>query len=42
MEINVSYFGVLHWQQWQTPASTPRLFLANVELFLNTHKKDYS
>ena len=21
MEINVSYFGVLHWQQWQTPAS---------------------
>ena len=21
MEINVSYFGMLHWQQWQTPAS---------------------
>ena len=23
LEINVSHFGVLHWQQWQTPASAP-------------------
>ena len=21
LEINVSHFGVLHWQQWQPPAS---------------------
>ena len=23
LEINESFFGVLHWQQWQPPASTP-------------------
>ena len=23
LEINVNFFGVLHWQQWQPPASTP-------------------
>ena len=23
LEINVSHFGVLHWQQWQPPASAP-------------------
>ena len=23
LEINVNHFGVLHWQQWQTPASAP-------------------
>ena len=23
MEINVSHFEVLHWQQWQPPASDP-------------------
>ena len=23
LEINVSHFGVLHWQQWQPPASPP-------------------
>ena len=27
MEINVRYFGVLHWQQWQPPASTPHFYL---------------
>ena len=25
LEINVSHFGVLHWQQWQPPASAPEL-----------------
>ena len=25
LEINVSHFGVLHWQQWQPPASAPGL-----------------
>ena len=23
LEINLSHFGVLHWQQWQPPASAP-------------------
>ena len=23
LEINVSHFGVLHWEQWQPPASAP-------------------
>ena len=23
LEINFSHFGVLHWQQWQPPASAP-------------------
>ena len=23
LEINVSHFGVLHWQQWKPPASAP-------------------
>ena len=24
LEINVSHFGVLHWLQWQPPASAPK------------------
>ena len=27
LEINVSLFGVLHWQQWQAPTSTPGLLV---------------
>ena len=29
MEINESYFGVLHWQQWQPPAPAPVCFTKN-------------
>ena len=27
LEINVSHFGVLHWQQWQPPVSAPPLYI---------------
>ena len=27
LEINVSHFWVLHWQQWQPPASAPVNFV---------------
>ena len=27
LEINVSHFGVLHWQQWQPPASAPAYYM---------------
>ena len=32
MEINVSYFGVLHWQQWQPAASVPDICIINEQL----------
>ena len=29
IEINVSHFGVLHWQQWQPPASALEMLFTN-------------
>ena len=34
LEINVSHFGVLHWRQWQPPASAPSLSVNLLPLHL--------
>ena len=36
LEINVSHFGVLHWQQWQLPASAPAPKVLAKQLFPST------
>ena len=36
LEINVSHFGVLHWQQWQPPASAPAPKVLAMQLFPST------
>ena len=33
MKSNASYFGVLHWQQWQLPASAPEVIANNIMNF---------
>ena len=33
LEINVSHFGVLHWQQWQPPASTTDIIFTCEKIF---------
>ena len=35
LEINVSHFGVVHWQQWQPPASAPDFI--NIVIFYILH-----
>ena len=35
LEINVSHFGVLHWQQWQPPASTPGVDNPSIKIYIN-------
>ena len=41
LEINVSHFGVLHWQQWQPPASAPdsSIRTENVRMLKNVFEK---
>ena len=34
LEINVSHFGVLHWQQWQPPASAPDFCNDDINKFI--------
>ena len=43
LEINVSHFGVLHWQQWQPPASAPaegREICKHIEPKLHSHLEE--
>ena len=41
LEINVSHFGVLHWQQWQPPASAPVYHWARVRIKFYGQKKSF-
>ena len=42
LKINISHFGVLHWQQWQPPASAPGITQSYFEngLFKDTQREN--